>query len=113
MANPIHRSVFLDHKLMIDGVTFHEHKVLQNEYDENNVKQGMLSHTRAIGDQSYTAIQKIVDGNVQDEVIETTMTPEEIENFRNEWEEKWHPSISERSTGIMSTFFKKLDNFLN
>ena len=40
------------------------------------------------------------------------MAPEEIEDFKNEWDEKWQPSIVEKSTGIMRTFFKKLDNFI-
>ena len=37
----------------------------------------------------------------------------DVDDFKIEWDQKWHPSIAERSTGIMTSFFKKLSNFLN
>ena len=109
MSNPIHRSVLLDHKLMVDGVTFHEYKELNNVCAEDGVKETQLSHLRAIGDRSYTVNQNMVDGVIKEETIDTTMSTDELENFKNEWAEKWQPSIGEKSTGIMSTFFNKLD----
>ena len=44
---------------------------------------------------------------------ETTLAENEAPDFKNDWEDKWHPMIGEQSTGIMKTFFKKLNNFLN
>jgi hypothetical protein len=41
------------------------------------------------------------------------MGEEEVAAFKKDWEDNWHPIIGERSTGVMKTFFKKLDNFLN
>ena len=42
-----------------------------------------------IGEKSCTAKQSITDGEKEDEVIETDMNDSELENFKNEWEEKW------------------------
>ena len=120
------RSVLLDHKLEgqprqprqprqpmeVDGVIFHEHKELETTINEEGNKESVLSHTRAIGNRVYKAQQRVIDGEVREETCETQMAPEEIEDFKNEWDEKWQPSIVEKSTGIMRTFFKKLDNFL-
>ena len=106
------RSVLLDHKLEVDGIIFHEKKELETTINEEGNKESVLSHTRAIGDRVYKAQQRVIDGEVREETCETQMAPEEIEDFKNEWDEKWQPSIVEKSTGIMRTFFKKLDNFL-
>ena len=61
---------------------------------------------RAIGDRTYTVKQKMVSGAIDgEETIETTMAPEELEDFKMEWNTKWSPSITE-STGIIGSFFK-------
>ena len=93
MSNPIHRSVLLDHKLMVDGVTFHEYKELNNVCAEDGVKETQLSHLRAIGERSYTVNQKMVEGDIKEETIYTTMSPDEWEDFTYwsyEWAEMWH-----------------------
>ena len=112
MENPIHRSVLLDHKLMVDGVTFHEYKEINNVWTEG-VKETQLSHFRTIGDSSYAVKQSMVEGEIKEENIDTTMSPDELENFKNEWTQKWLPSISEQPSGLLSSFFNKLDSFLN
>ena len=78
----------------------------------------ILSHMRSIGDRIYTANQKIVDGEVKDVTIETTLAEDEVAAFKKDWEDNWNPMIGEQSTGIMKTdpmktFLKKLDDFLN
>ena len=109
----IHRSVLLDHKLMVDGVTFHEYKELINVWDEDGNKKTTLSHLRAIGERSYIVNQLMIEGDITLlSLIETTMSPDELENFKNEWTQKFHPSFG-KSTGLLSTFFNKLDSFLN
>ena len=113
MSNPIPCQVLFDLKLMVDGVTFYENKELKIVWADDGVKETQLSHLRAIGDQSYTVNQNMVDGVIKEETIDTTMSTDELENFKNEWAEKWQPSIAEKSTGIMNTFFNKLDRFFN
>ena len=46
-----------------------------------------LSHMRLIGDRTYTAKHKIVDGVVKDETIETTLDENEVAAFKKDWEE--------------------------
>ena len=119
------RSVLLDHKLTVDGVIFHEHKELETTINKEGNKESVLSRTRAIGDRVYKLQQRVIDATlcrfcgwslkkkeVREETCTTQMALEEIEDFKNEWDEKWQPSIVEKSTGIMRTFFKKLGNFL-
>ena len=111
--NQIHRSVLLDHKMIIEGIQYHEKKELQRVFNEDGVEMSNLSHMRSIGDRTYTVNQKIVDGEVEDATIETTFAEDEVAAFKKDWDDNWHPMIGERSTGIMKTFFKKLDDFLN
>ena len=111
--NQIHRSVLLDHKMIIEGIQYHEKKEMQTIFNEDGVETSNLAHMRSIGDQHYTANQKFVDGVVKDDTIETTLAEDEVAAFKKDWEDNWHPMIGERSTGVMKTFFKKLDDFLN
>jgi hypothetical protein len=46
-----------------------------------------LSHMRLIGDRTYTAKHKIVDGVVKDETIETILDENEVAAFKKDWEE--------------------------
>jgi hypothetical protein len=104
---------WLDRKMIKDGVQYHEKKGLQRVFKEDGVEMSILSHMRSIGDRTYTVNQNIVDGVVQEETIDTNLAEEEVADFKKDWDNNWHPMIGERSTGIMSTFFKKLDDFLN
>ena len=79
--------------------------------DETGVEESHLSHMRVIGDRSYTAKQSIADGEEKEEMIETKMDDCELENFKNEWEEKWNPSIREDEPGIFARFFTMLNPF--
>ena len=107
------RSVLLDHKLEVDGIIFHEHKELETTINEEGNKESVLSHTRAIGDRVYKAQQRVIDGEVREETCETQMAPEEIEDFMNEWDEKWPELHLMHAAWVDSrTFFKKHDNFL-
>ena len=46
---------------------------------------------RSIGDRTYTTNQKIVDGKVKDETIETTLAGDEIANFsRRIFKKDWN-----------------------
>ena len=74
--------------------------------DETGVEESHLTHTRVIGEKSYTSKQSISDGEKEEEMIETDMDDSELENFKNEWVEKWKPSIREDEPGILTRFFK-------
>ena len=95
MANPNHRLVLLDHQTIVDGVKMREMKVqtvLVN--DETGVEEKYLSHTRIIGDRSYTVKKSVTDRRRSEETIETDMNDAELENFKLEWEEKWNPTMA-------------------
>ena len=94
------RSNLLDHKMIIEGVQYHEKKELKffSEY-------GTFSHTRSIGDRTYMANLKFFDGEVNDWKIEY-----ENAEFKKDWEDNWHPMIDKRSTGIMKASFRNLDD---
>ena len=107
--NQIHRTVLEDHTMIIQGIQYHE----KLELWRGDV-QLELSHMRSIGDRTYTAKTKIVDGGQVKDEIETTLTDEdEVAAFKKNWEDNWHPMFGEQSTGIMKIFFKKerLDDF--
>ena len=94
MANPPHRSILLDHQMIVDGVLMRERKdLIKILNDETGVEESHLTHTRVIGEKSYTSKQSITDGEKEEEMIETDMDHSELENFKNEWEEKRNLSI--------------------
>ena len=99
--------------MVIEGIQYREKKEMQRVFNEDGVEISNLSHMRSIGVRTYTANQKFVDGEVKDETIETNLAEDEVAAFKKNWEDNWHPMIGERSTGVMKTFFKKLDDFLN
>ena len=90
MANPANRSILLDHQMIVDGVLMRERKdLVKTLNDETGVEESHLTHTRFIGDKTFTAKKSITDGEEEEETIETEMDDSELENFNNEWEEKW------------------------
>ena len=100
MANPAHRSVLLDHQMIVDGVLMQKTKEWTKTLnDETGEEESHLSHMRVIGERSYTAKLSVTgdgaDGEEKEEMIETDMDEFELENFKNEWEEKWNPTIRE------------------
>ena len=88
--NQIHRSVLLEHKMMVEAIQYHEKKQLQRFFNEDGVEMFNLSHMRSIGDRTYTANQKIVDGEVKDVTFKTTILAEdEVADFKKDWENNW------------------------
>ena len=81
---------YLEHQAtLIDGVVFHESKEL-NKVIKEGVEEIHLSHTREIGNRSYTSKKCIVNGAIfGEEMIETSMSTEEIRDFELEWETRW------------------------
>ena len=71
--------------MIIEDVQYYEKKELENFHD--GVEMATLSHMRSIGDRSYTANQKFVDGEVKEETIETTLAEDEVACFKKDWED--------------------------
>ena len=95
MANPAHRSILHPltiNQMIVNGVLMRERKdLVKTLNDETGVEESHLTHTRVIGDKSYTSTQSMTDGEEWEEVIETNMDDSQLENFKNEWKEKWTP----------------------
>ena len=91
-----------DLELEVEGIIFHKHKELETTINEEGNEESVLSLTRAIGDRVYTVQQRVIDGVVTEETCETQMSPEEIEDFKNEWDEKW-PSGNDEESEISSS----------
>ena len=72
--------------------------------DETGLEESCLSHMRVIGERIYTSKHSITDEDEKEEMIETNMNNDELEKFKNEWEEKWIPSIREDESGILSRY---------
>ena len=105
MANPANLSVLLDHQIIVDGVLMQEKKDLTRTLnDETGLEESCLSHMRVIGERSYALKHSITNEDEKEEMIETNMNNDELEKFKNEWEEKWIPSIREDESGILSGF---------
>ena len=73
--------------------------------DETGVEESHLSHMRVIGDRGYTIT--ITDDEAGSEMIETDMNQFEVENFKNEWAEKWNPTIREDDYGFLARFSRR------
>ena len=85
--------------------------------DETGVKENQLNVTRLIGNTFYTSKQTTTDdgagyGEEKEEMIQTDIRSPcdcnsdcecELQNFKNEWEEKWNPPIQEDETGILTS----------
>ena len=94
--NQISRSVLLDHKMIIEGVQYHEKKELECN-EEDGVDMCTLSHSRSIGDQTYTANHKFVDGEAKDEKFRrVTLAEDEVQvaDFKKDWKDNWHPTLN-------------------
>ena len=71
--------------MVIEGITYHEKKEMQRIFNEDGLEMSNLSHMRSIGVQTYTANQKIVDGEVKDVRIETILAEDEVAAFKKNW----------------------------
>ena len=117
MTNPANCSVLLSHQMMVDGVLMKEKKdLIKTLNDETGVEESHLS-VIVIGSKIYTSKQTTTDdgagyGEVKEEMIQTDMNIDcdcqsdcecELQSFKNEWEEKWNPSIQEDEPGILTS----------
>ena len=96
-----------EHELMVDGVIFGERKeMIKTSIDSDDVKT-LLVHTKFIGDEDYLKVtQSLKNGELEDEKIDSNLSDEDIENFKKQWENEWHPTLisndqSQGSTGMV------------
>ena len=75
----------IKHEMIVNGILLVEYKEWQHV-----TSRTILTHSRWIGVKKYAVTQTVVDGTVQDETIDTANI-DEIEEFKQEWEEKWNP----------------------
>ena len=102
-------SIVSEHELMIGGILFRQKKeMIQISMDSDDVKTELV-HTRFIGDEDYLkVIQTLKNGKMELIIkIEDSNCSREnmawgpmkaIENFKNRWENKWHPFFTSSST---------------
>ena len=101
--------------MVIEGTTYHEKKEMQRIFNEDGVEVSYLSHMRSIGVRTFTANQKIVDGEVSEWIIqkfETTMDGDELAAFKKNWEDNWHPMIGEPLCTVENDAIGIMENFL-
>ena len=95
--NQIHCNVhsrreYTVHEMVVDGV------ILRYSREQRPlITLTILTHSRWIGDKKYVVEQTVLDGEVRGETVVTNLKDDEIENFLQEWEEKWQPSLSQWS----------------
>ena len=91
--------------------------LIKTHNDETGVEESHLSLIRVIGNKIYTAKQTITDdgagcGEEMEEMFQTNMNMDcncdsdcecDLQNFKNDWEEKWNPSIQEDEPGILTS----------
>ena len=103
----MHRSVSLDHEMMVDGKKLLQRKELFTQMNAEGESETLIVHTRAIDDKIYTVKETIKDGETLNETVETEMSAEEVEIFKENWERMWNPSIQEESSGVVGKFLSK------
>ena len=110
-------SIVSEHELMVAGIVLRETKVEKKEMiktsdDSDGVKTDLV-HVRYIGDEDYLKVsQSLKNGKLEEEKIDSNLSDEDIENFKKQWENEWHPTLisndqSQGSTGMVD----KIKNF--
>ena len=111
MENQSHRNVKQEHDLVVDGVNLHESKELNHVIDdESGQSKQILVHSRSIGDKKYIVKQVKIGDEIVEENIETNIDDADLEDFNQDWIDKWQPSIGQQ-TGFLASignFFKKV-----
>ena len=115
----VHRSIdsefkISEHALMIHGIQYGEKKEMIKTSDDSDGDKTDLAHVRYIGDEDYlTVTQSLKNGKLEDEKIDSNLSDEDIENFKKQWENEWHPTLisndqtHQGSTGMVD----KIKNF--
>ena len=99
IAVPVHHSIVSEHELMVGGVLFRERKEMTKTSNDSDDVKTELVHIRKIGDEDYLKVtQTLKNGELVDIKIDSNLENEAIENFKNEWENEWHPFFTSNSS---------------
>ena len=95
-----------ENELELNGIVFREKKeTIKTSIDSDGVKT-VLIRVRYIGDDYLKVTQTLRNGKLEDEKIDSNLSDEDIENFKKQWENEWHPTLisndqSQGSTGMV------------
>ena len=99
----LHHSIVSEHELMVGDVLFRERKeMIKNFNDAGDEVKTELFHVRYIGDESLKVTQTLKNGELEDEKIDHNLENDEeaVENFKNEWENGWHPFFTSTEADV-------------
>ena len=88
---------------MVGDVLFRERKeMIKNSNDASDEVKTELVHVRYIGDESLKVTQILKNGELEDEKIDHNLENDEeaVENFKNEWENGWHPFFTSTEADV-------------
>ena len=103
IAVPVHHSIVSEHELMVDGILFQERKEMVKTSNESEDKTRTV-HIRRIGDKDFLKVtQTVENGEVAEESDSNLENDEAIQNFKNEWENEWHPFFTSSSSDTDET----------
>ena len=94
-----HRTVTTEHEIEVDGSALVEKKVkttVTADASDDKVVKVILHHLRRIDDQAY-AVYEVTDEAevVTDHQVFTTLTDDEVKEFKTKWDELWCPTVTE------------------
>ena len=90
-------SIVSEHELMVNGILFQERKEMVKTSNESEDKTRMV-HIRRIGDEDFLKVTQTVENGEVAEETDSNLENEAIENFKNEWENEWHPFFTSNSS---------------
>ena len=102
----VHHSIVSEHELMVAGIVYREKKEMIKTSDDSDGVKTDLVHIRYIGDEDYLKVtQSLKNGKLEDEKIDSNLSDEDIENFKKQWENEWHPTLisNDQTQGSYST----------
>ena len=95
IAYPIvHHSIVSEHELMVAGIVLREKKEMIKTSDDSDGVKTDLVHVRYIGEDYLKVTQSLKNGELEDEKIDSNLSDEDIENFKKQWGNEWHPTPS-------------------
>jgi hypothetical protein len=101
------------HEMKVNGHHLVERKTLEGKQKTSNnpnafdryTRMNIITHSRSIDDRSYsyTVQGSLAEG--QSQVVETQMTQEEVEKFKEDWRNLWKPQKEANLPHFISLHF--------
>ena len=86
-----------EHEMVVDGVLLKETEEISTvgaESEDESAIQTIVTLTQRIGNRIYQVI-KTKNGDQTDTEVKTTMSEEEVQQFKDDWKKMWTPKIDE------------------